>query len=115
MYNLFLISFKYKEIVSKFSYYSIDRIYNGFTNECYLGLNAWVSKHKIIKQINFNENIENKNKEKGEIIVEGNVYLEEFDFYNKYSLIDLGNIICYIKVNQKEEDEIEYGCQYRKE
>ena len=115
MYNLVLISFKYKEIISKFSYYNIDRIYNSFTNECYLGLNAWVSKHKIIRQINFNENIENKNKEKGEMIVEGHAYLEEFDFYNKYSLIDLGNIICYIKVNQKEEDEIEYGCQYRKE
>ena len=107
MYNLFLISFKYKEIISKFSYYNIDRIYNGFTNECYLGLNAWVSKHKIIRQINFNENIENKNKEKGEMIVEGHAYLEEFDFYNKYSLIDLGNIICYIKVN-KEEDEMKF-------
>ena len=115
MYNLVLISFKYKEIISKFSYYNIDRIYNSFTNECYLGLDAWVSKHKIIRQINFNESIENKNKEKGEMIVEGHAYLEEFDFYNKYSLIDLGNIICYIKVNQKEEDEIEYGCQYRKE
>ena len=114
MYNLVLISFKYKEIISKFSYYNIDRIYNGFTNECYLGLNAWVSKHKIIRQINFNENIENKNKEKGEMIVEGHAYLEEFDFYNKYSLIDLGNIICYIKVNQKEEDEIEYIANIKK-
>ena len=112
---LFLVSFTYKEIISKILYYNIDKIYRGFSNECYIGLSAWVSRHKILRQIHFNENNEIEGKEKGEIIVEGNTYLEGFDFYNKYSLIDIGDIICYIKANQKEENEIEYGSQYLKE
>ena len=107
---LYIISSLHKEIISIIAYYTIDRIYKGYQNECYLLLNAWVSKHKIIRQINFNEN-----KEKGEVIVDGHAYLEQLDFYNKYCLIDLGDKICYIKVNQKEEDEIEYGTQYKKD
>ena len=108
--SLFLISFPYKEIISIFSYFSIERIYNGFFKECYLCLSNSISKHKIIRQICFN-----KDKQKGEIIIEGHTFLEELDFYNKYSFIDLGDIICYIKINQKEEDEIEYGSQYTNE
>ena len=112
---IYLVSFPYKEIISIFSYFGIDRIYNGYQNECYLLLNAWIYKHKLIRQINFNENYDNKKAERGEIIVEGQTYLEDPDFYNRYFLIDLEDKICYIKVNKKEDDEIEYGCQYNKD
>ena len=112
---LYLISVPYKEIISIFSYYNNDRLYNGYNNECYILLNAWVSHHKIIRQINFNENNNYKNNEKGELIVDGQTFLENLDFYNRYCLIDLEDKICYIKVNQKEDDEIEYGTQYNRD
>ena len=109
--SLYLISVIYKEIISIIRYHNNDRIYTGFYNEFYLLLNPWVSKHKIIRQINFNDD----NFKDGKLVVEGHAFLEELDFYNKYCLIDLEDNICYIKVNQKEEDEIEYGTQYKKD
>ena len=112
---LYLISAPYKELISIFSYYNIDRLYNGYNNECYILLNAWVSHHKIIRQINFNENNKYNKNEKGELIVDGQVFLEKLDFYNRYCLIDLEDKICFIKVNQKEDDEIEYGTQYNRD
>ena len=77
---LYLISVPYKEIISIFYYYNNDRLYNGYNNECYILLNAWVSHHKIIRQINFNENNNYKNNEKGELIVDGQTFLENLDF-----------------------------------
>ena len=58
-----------------------------------------------MKQITFNENNEVESKEKGEIIFEGNAYLEKIDFNNKYVIIDIGDIICYIKNAQEDSDD----------
>ena len=46
--------------------------------------------------------------------MDGQTYLKDVDYYNRYCLIDLEDIICYIKINEKEDNEIEYGTQYRK-
>ena len=87
--HLFLLSCKYKEIVTVINYNKIDLLYKGFNNECYLCLSDWTSSHKIIRQININK--------EGILIVEGNNYFENIDFYNKYGLIDLGDVICYLE------------------
>ena len=87
--HLFLLSCKYKEIVTIISYNKIGILYKGFNNECYLCLNDWVSSHKIIRQININK--------EGNLIVEGNNFFEKIDLYNKYGLIDLGDVICYLE------------------
>ena len=67
----------------------MERMYSGYNNECYICLSDWISKHKIIRQINIDKD--------GNIIVEGNNYFEKIDFYNKNGLIDLGDTICYIE------------------
>ena len=86
---LFLLSCKYKEIVTIISYNSIGSIFKGFNNECYLCLSDWISSHKIIRQININK--------EGILIMEGNNYFEKIDLYNKYGLIDLGDNIYYLE------------------
>ena len=86
---LFLLSCKYKEIVTIISYNNIGSIYKGFNNECYLCLSDWISSHKIIRQININK--------EGILIMEGNNYFEKIDLYNKYGLIDLGDNIYYLE------------------
>jgi len=112
-WNLYLISFPYKEIIAIYSGFNINRIFTGFENECYLLLDSELDNYDIIRQISFNENNLYKNYFRGEIVVEGHTYLEELSYQNRYSFIDLGDIICYIKSNQKEEDEIEYDLQYK--
>ena len=92
--HLFLLSCKYKEIVMIFSYYRMEIMHKGINDEVYICLSDWISSHKIIRQFNINN--------EGDLIVEGNNYLEKFDFYNKNGLIDLGDIICYIEDNNKE-------------
>ena len=92
--HLFLLSCKFKEIVTIFSYYRMEIMHKGINNECYICLSDWISGHKIIRQININKD--------GDLIVEGNNYFEKFDFYNKNGLIDLGDTICYIEDNNKE-------------
>ena len=87
--KLLLLSCKYKEIITIFDYFRIERMYTGFNNECYLCLSDWVSRHKIIRQINIDKD--------GNIFIEGNNYFEKFDFYNKNGLIDLGDTICYVE------------------
>lgn len=114
IWNLYLISFPYKEIIAIYSGFKIRRIFTGYDNECYLILASELDNFSIIRQINFNEDNSYQNYYRGEIIVEGHTYLEEFSYLNKYNFIDLGDIICYIKSNQKEEDEIEYDLQYKK-
>jgi len=113
LWNLYLISFPYKEIIAIYSGFYTKRIFTGFDNECYLMLNHELDNYSIIKQISFNEDNLYKNYYKGEIIVEGHTYLEDFNYQNRNNFIDLGDIICYIKFNQKEEDEIEYDLQYK--
>ena len=112
-WNLYLISFPYKEIIAIYSGFNINRIFTGFENECYLLLDSELDNYDIIRQISFNEDNSYKNNFRGEIVVEGHTYLEELSYQNRYSFIDLGDIICYIKSNQKEEDEIEYDLQYK--
>ena len=92
--HLFILSCKYKEIITIFSYYRMEIMHKGINDEVYICLNDWISGHKIIRQININND--------GELIVEGNNYFEKFDFYNKNGLIDLGDTICYIEDNNKE-------------
>ena len=111
---IYLISFPYKELISIISYYSITRIIHGYNGDCYLLLDQWFHGHKILRQINLNDNNDYKNSERGELLVGGQTYLKDIDYYNKYCLIDLEDIICYIKINEKEEYEIEYGTQYKK-
>ena len=111
---IYLISFPYKELISIISYYSITRIIHGYNNDCYLLLDQWFHGHKILRQINLNDNNDDKNFERGELLVDGQTYLKDLDYYNRYCLIDLEDIICYIKINEKEEYEIEYGTQYKK-
>ena len=91
---LFLLSCEYKEIVTIFHYYRLERMYSGINNECYICLSDWISHHKIIRQINIDKD--------GNIIVEGNNYFEKIDFYNKNGLIDIGDKICYIEDNYKD-------------
>ena len=92
--HLFLLSCKYKEIVSIFSYYRMEIMHKGINDEVYICLSDWIKGHKILRQININN--------EGDLIVEGNNYFEKFDFYNKHGLIDLGDTICYIEDNNKE-------------
>ena len=91
--HLFLLSIKYKEIVTIFSYYRIERSYSGLNNECYLCLSDWISGHKIIRQINIDKG--------GNLVFQGNNYFEKFDFYIKNGLLDLGNKMCYIEDKSK--------------
>ena len=113
IWNLYLISFPYKEIITIYSGFKIRRIFTGYDNECYLILTSELDNYSIIRQINFNEDNLYQNYFRGEIIIEGHTYLEEFSYQNRYNFIDLEDIICYIKSNQKEEDEIEYDLQYK--
>ena len=87
--HLFLLSCKYREIVTIYHYYKIGTLYRGINNQCYICLNDWVSSHKIVRQINIDK--------EGNLIVEGNNYFEKIDFYNKQGFIDLGDTICYIE------------------
>ena len=86
---IYLVSYKYREIVSIFKYYQMDQMYTGINNECYICMNNWISGHKIIRQINIDE--------KGDLIVEGNNFFRNIDFYSKYGILDLGETILYIK------------------
>ena len=67
----------------------MDQMYTGINNECYICMNNWISGHKIIRQINIDE--------KGDLIVEGNNFFRNIDFYSKYGILDLGETILYIK------------------
>ena len=99
--QIYLFSFRYKELISIILYYNMIKIIRGYNNECYLLLDTWISGHKIIRQINFNESNGDKNAERGEVLVDGQTYLKQIDIYNRYCLIDLEEKICYIKVNKK--------------
>lgn len=92
--HLFLMSCKYKEIVTIYHYYKIGTLYKGINNECYICLNDWVSSHKIVRQVNIDK--------EGNLIVEGNNYFEKIDFYIKQGFIDLGDTICYIEDKMNE-------------
>ena len=72
----------------------MEIMHKGINDEVYICLSDWIKGHKILRQININN--------EGDLIVEGNNYFEKFDFYNKHGLIDLGNNIYYIKDNNKE-------------
>ena len=107
--NLYLISFPYKEIIAIYRDYSVQNIFTGYYGELYLFMTERIGSYRIIRQVHINEdNIGMK----GEIVDVGYAFLDRIDSYERYNFVDLGNSICYIKINQEEEEEIENGARY---